>query len=659
MNKKIGLVITAYDRIGYLQQCLESLAASDITNDVIVVIIDDHSKIPVSELVTDDRYTIIRNDSNQGVCYSLNVGFSLLSELACDLLINLDSDAIVRNDFFSVIKKLHDQFPDSLVTGFNSENKNRDGSSRHPILELGDGYCKKKSVGGINFAMSANTYNNVVRYVLEDCYKMGGNWDHEASKAIKKRNGDIICAVPSVVQHIGIESSMGHDDPDISSDFKNLHLPDVTIIGVDCIHPEALLYAINQSCSNIQFGAVKLLSSKDINSKFLVKIPGIKSIEEYSRFMIKELYRYVDTKYALIVQHDGYVKNWKAWENDFLNYDYIGATWWYKDGMNVGNGGFSLRSKKLLNTLANSAWITKTHPEDHHICRTYRKILEQKHAIKYAPESVAKRFSIEGYRSNENEYSNQFGFHGKIVKFHNNPEQKTFIMNQPRGLGDIIFCMKIAQDLVDEGHKVIWPVVPEYVGIGKHFPEITFIDWRLLNINYENKKQHDHFGSIVIPMRFADSICKVPYKDCMKSKYMLVDKDWRIWDQLSFKRDPEAEISLEEIILKKNGIKKGDKYNLVNVNFRTDMTGIVNPEINNHLPCIYMTPEPGFTMIDWSTIIERAEIIHTVGTSINYLLELLTLQAQEVHLYVRRPDEVDFSNYDYILTEKVNYIFHK
>src|ERR1700687_3454326 len=38
-----------------------------------------------------------------------------------------------------------------------------------------------------------------------------------------------------------------------------------------------------------------------------------------------------------------------AWREEFLGCDYIGAQWfWHDDAMRVGNGGFSLRSRKLL-----------------------------------------------------------------------------------------------------------------------------------------------------------------------------------------------------------------------------------------------------------------------------------------------------------------------
>jgi hypothetical protein len=73
---------------------------------------------------------------------------------------------------------------------------------------------------------------------------------------------------------------------------------------------------------------------------------------------------------------------------------------------------------------------------------------------------------------------------------------------------------------------------------------------------------------------------------------------------------------------------------------------------------IEMEPVEGFTMMDWYLVIMAASSIHTVGTSIIYLLELLNLKKEtQIHIYLREPDEKDFANYEYIM-KKHSYIFH-
>jgi hypothetical protein len=233
------------------------------------------------------------------------------------------------------------------------------------------------------------------------------------------------------VQHIGFDSSMGHvEAPDVAHDFSNIQLPNVTLIGVDCADINRLIRSADVSTRDIQFGAVKLLSSIASNDPRVVKCRPIKSKAEYSKFMMKELSDHVHTDYALVIQYDGHVINWQAWDDEFLKYDYIGATWWFKDGMNVGNGGFSLRSKKLMEALKDPRFV-HTHPEDMHIARTYRAQLEEMGCV-FAPDEVANRFSIEAYSTPApaNKYAGQFGFHGYNVDFTNtgyapaNPRRK-------------------------------------------------------------------------------------------------------------------------------------------------------------------------------------------------------------------------------------------
>jgi hypothetical protein len=193
------------------------------------------------------------------------------------------------------------------------------------------------------------------------------------------------------------------------------NLKNITLIGIDCLAIERLKLAADISERGIEFGAVKLLTSIPDSDPRVVRIDPITSIQEYSRFCIQDLAKYVDTDFALVIQHDGFILNPDAWTDEFLGYDYIGAPWWYMDDMNVGNGGFSLRSKKLLNLLQGADFITEFHPEDRTIARTYSKKLKE-NGIQYAPQSLAEKFSIEGASREEkidadNTWNGQFGFH--------------------------------------------------------------------------------------------------------------------------------------------------------------------------------------------------------------------------------------------------------
>ncbi|MGZ5147458.1 MAG: DUF5672 family protein, partial [Burkholderiales bacterium] len=150
------------------------------------------------------------------------------------------------------------------------------------------------------------------------------------------------------------------------------------------------------------------LQEEPIEARTLIEV--LNSRNDYSNFMLRQLPKHINTSYALIVQWDGYVVDASAWKPEFRDYDYIGARWtWFDDGMTVGNGGFSLRSQKLLRALRDPRFsIVPGVNEDELICRDYRRTLEREHGIRFAPESVADLFSYE----RTSPAGPTFGFHG-------------------------------------------------------------------------------------------------------------------------------------------------------------------------------------------------------------------------------------------------------
>ncbi len=202
-------------------------------------------------------------------------------------------------------------------------------------------------------------------------------------------------------------------------------LSNVTLIGIDCVNVERIQKALDISSDKIQFAEVKLLTSLPTNDPRKVEIPYIGTIEAYSEFCIRELVKYVSTDFVLLVQWDGFVLNPDSWTDEFFAYDYIGAPWLVRDEfwftkfhfprnlcntIVVGNGGFSLRSKKLLETscrLANEGRFKVYQPEDVVMCVWDRKLMEDS-GIVFAPAEIAEKFSIEG---DNHIYGKQFGFH--------------------------------------------------------------------------------------------------------------------------------------------------------------------------------------------------------------------------------------------------------
>lgn len=232
-----------------------------------------------------------------------------------------------------------------------------------------------------------------------------------------------------------------------------LELPRVTVCCIDCVNHDLALTALRQCTQHARFARTLFITDGEfaLEGVDCVRIAPLRSREDYSRFVIKELHAHVDTDFVLLVQWDGFVVNPAAWSGDFLAYDYIGARWPDRDdGLAVGNGGFSLRSRRLLEALRDPVVVPEP-LEDVAICRTFRPHLERAHGIRFAPADVADRFAFEATYFT----SLPFGFHGlfNFWMFLDRHGLEAFLaMATPRILGSVQ-CLRLARNYLDLGRR--------------------------------------------------------------------------------------------------------------------------------------------------------------------------------------------------------------
>ena len=156
-----------------------------------------------------------------------------------------------------------------------------------------------------------------------------------------------------------------------------LQLPAVTLVCADTANHALALRALAKSQENdtLRTRAVPdrcaSRGSCGTGRRRVVRIDPLDSRDAYSQLMLKSLLPHIDTPHALVIQWDGYVVNARAWDPAFLDCDYIGAKWyWHGDGLRIGNGGFSLRSRRLLRALQDPR-IELVDAEDATIGRTF------------------------------------------------------------------------------------------------------------------------------------------------------------------------------------------------------------------------------------------------------------------------------------------------
>lgn len=212
-----------------------------------------------------------------------------------------------------------------------------------------------------------------------------------------------------------------------------IHLPDVTLLAATAVGIDDAVEALQASMRHIRFAAVKLLAPagpshlpKGIE---LTRIPPMDFLG-YSRFILGELHRHFDTSHCLVVQADGFVVDAGKWRDEFLDCDYIGAPWanhvlvqpgnWklLLDRNRVGNGGFSLRSRKLMQIAAGIDFDRLDFPlrsEDLVLCHyLHGQMCAQ--GVSFAPAELAARFSMESTQQLYGQtLDTVFGFHGKAL----------------------------------------------------------------------------------------------------------------------------------------------------------------------------------------------------------------------------------------------------
>lgn len=235
-----------------------------------------------------------------------------------------------------------------------------------------------------------------------------------------------------------------------------LELPDVTLCCVDTRSVPQAFYALRQCTTHARFGRVLFLGPEP-DRRYgeppegidWVTIPALTGIQDYNRIVLKDLAAHIHTSHVLIIQWDGFITHPELWREDFLSVDYIGPPWYHggHPGM-VGNGGFSLRSTRLLDALTSLDKLDTTEPEDMVICVQRRAELEREHGIRFGSLAMAQDFGCE-----YGDYRNSFGFHGMHSFAHvmDEPSLRSWLTSAPADILVNKHARKLVKALMSSG----------------------------------------------------------------------------------------------------------------------------------------------------------------------------------------------------------------
>ena len=214
------------------------------------------------------------------------------------------------------------------------------------------------------------------------------------------------------------------------------------------------------------------------------------------------------------------------------------------------------------------------------------------------------------------------------------------LIYQPLGLGDILWVQSIVDHYIEKGYEVIYPVGELYYDMVSEYIQKPGLTWYHENDDYPMKyivgqtnilRSNDQ---VYLPLRYADLHINI---SLMLTKYAFAElplpDDYR--NHFDLKRNYERE---QKLIDTYN--LHGD-YVLVNENFATPPTTVKRTiNVDTDLPIYYMDIEKdnenGFHLFDWIGALQSAKAIHSVGTSICYLIDKYC--DNDMHIYERRAE---------------------
>lgn len=214
------------------------------------------------------------------------------------------------------------------------------------------------------------------------------------------------------------------------------------------------------------------------------------------------------------------------------------------------------------------------------------------------------------------------------------------LIRQPAGLGDILFAHKIGHKVLEkfQPDNLYWPVCTQYNWL-KDYLNVPS-NWHFVDENTEFEGKNlflsgDKFiqkseGFIYLPLQFScDVLRDGDYLYNLYAKYEHVGLDYADWTKyVNIRRNEEKENTLYS-----KKITFDEPYIVVNRNYGTVSQKRQDMQIDTPYKEVELDYEEGFCLFDWIKILENAKEVHTIQTSLAYLLD--TLHFENVKIYHR------------------------
>lgn len=202
---------------------------------------------------------------------------------------------------------------------------------------------------------------------------------------------------------------------------------------------------------------------------------------------------------------------------------------------------------------------------------------------------------------------------------------KSVVINQPSGLGDIFFCQKIAEIFIYNDYEVLWPLKSSIHWVGNYIINTKKVHY----INEMDFIKPENSIEIIL-----DGAQNITGGLVMPSKYEILGIDWSDWLlYFNFERNIKKENELYYDVL---GLKDNEHYTFINKYYGTPPDyAIYDVEENPNEKNINLEMIENFTIFDWIKVIENANRISIIDTSLNYIIEKIEIKTNDLTCYCR------------------------
>lgn len=224
---KTAIIIPCYNRPKYLKQCLDSIVNTYLPADTLIYIVDDGStdSETIRLIEAFDKGCEVKrvfNKENKGLYPNLITAYDYCFKNCYEYAIIVACDNIVNNYFYDIMTYYKSLFPNRIVSGFHTKAISELGKSRHEIIKDRKFYLEMKTNSGVASGIDSEIYETFLKPLLKKLIASKRKcYDTLLTEALYKAGRPTICTIPSVAEHVGIESTMNHSfNPDYSVDFR-------------------------------------------------------------------------------------------------------------------------------------------------------------------------------------------------------------------------------------------------------------------------------------------------------------------------------------------------------------------------------------------------------------------------------------------------------